>query len=185
MKNYPPNYAEEIVIGKIARSFGVKGYFKVIPLTDFPERFKNLKSVHLYSEAKQSFFKNDDGFGFEVEEAGISSDSIRLKLKGIDDKNQSDLLRGYLISIPIRERVERNANEFYYFELIDCEVFDEEGNHIGKVKQVEDFGGGDLLRISLEGTEKESYIPYRDEFILKVDKDKKRIDVRLIEGLIE
>ena len=184
MRN-PPNYEDEIVIGKVARSFGVKGFLKIIPLTDFPERFKDLKSVHLYSEAKKSFFENKDEFEFEVEEAGISSDSIRLKLRGIDDKNQSDLLRNYLISIPMEERIERDENEFYYYELVDCEVIDEKGILIGKVKMVENFGGDDLLRVALEGTGTEAYIPYRDEFIVSVDKDKKRIEVRLIEGLIE
>lgn len=181
----PPNYDDEIVIGKAARSFGVKGVLKIIPLTDFPERFKELKRVHLYSEIKKSFFENNGEYDLEVEDAGVSKDSIRLKLKGIDDKNASDLLRNYLVTVPVSEKVERNENEFYYYELIDCEVYDENGKRLGLVKMVENFGGDDLLKVALEGTENEAYIPYRDEFIVKVDKDKKRIDVRLIEGLIE
>lgn len=180
-----PNYDDEIVIGKIARSFGIKGSLKVIPLTDFPERFNKLKNVHLYSENKKEFFENENDYLFEVEESGISKDSIKLKLKGIDSKNQSDLLRGYLISIPVSERVERKANEFYYYELIDNEVYDEAGKLLGKVKVIENFGGDDLLKIRLEGKDSDVYIPYRDEFIAKVDKNKKRIDVKLIEGLIE
>ena len=180
-----PNYEEEIVIGKIAKSFGIKGFLKIIPLTDFPERFKSLKKVHLYSEVKKVFFENSGEYDFDVEEAGISSDSIRLKLKGIDDRNQSDLFRGYLVSIPIDERIEREENEHYYYELIDCEVFDEKGSLIGKVREVENFGGDDLLKVKIEESKNEAYIPYRDEFIVNVDMDKKRINVKLIEGLID
>ena len=181
-----PIYEEEIVIGKIATSFGVKGFLKVIPLTDFPERFKKLDKVHIYSELKKKFFENANGdYLFVVEEAGISSNSIRLKLQGIDNRNQSDLLRGFLISIPLSERVEREENEFYYFELIGCKVFDENDKLIGTVITVDNFGGDDLLKIRIEGKENEAYIPYRDEFIIRIDKEKKRIDTKLIEGLIE
>ena len=50
---------------------------------------------------------------------------------------------------------------------------------------IENFGGDDLLKIKLEEKGTDVYIPYRDEFIKKIDKSKKRIDVKLIEGLIE
>ncbi|MCB0721815.1 MAG: 16S rRNA processing protein RimM [Ignavibacteriae bacterium] len=180
----PPNFEDEIVIGKIARSFGVKGYLKVIQLTDFPDRYKNLKSVHLYSETRKAFFDNSGIYEFDVDETQVTPDLIKLKLKGIDSKTQSDLLRNYLVTIPLDKRVKRNKGEFYYYELINCEVYDD-GNLIGKVIMVENFGGDDLLKIKLEGKETDVYIPYRDEFIKKVDKSKKRIDVKLIEGLIE
>ena len=179
-----PVFEEEIVIGKINKSFGIKGFLKVEPLTDYIDRFLSLDKIHLYSEKKRSFFENSTGsFWFNVEDAEITRDFVKLKLVGTDDRNNSDLLRGYLITIPIEERIMREEGEHYYYELIDCDVYND-NDLIGKVKAVENYGSDDLLKIETN-EKKEVFIPYRDEFILKIDTEGKRIDVKLIEGLID
>ncbi len=40
-----------ITIGKAVKPFGVKGEMKIEPMTDFPERFKDLRRVYLVSPA--------------------------------------------------------------------------------------------------------------------------------------
>ena len=180
-----PKYEDEIVIGKIAKSFGVKGFLKVIPLTDFPERYNELKIISLYMEKSGKYTLSPDGsYGFEIEESELLPDFIKLKLSGINDKNAADSLRDNLVTIPLDERIERNEGEHYYFELIGCEVW-EENNKLGIIKAIEDFGGGDLLKVEMEGSKKVVYIPYRDEFVERIDSESKKIYVKLIDGLIE
>ncbi len=179
-----PVFEDEIVIGKVNKSFGIKGFLKVEPLTDYIDRFLNLEKIHLYSEKKNSFFENNTGsYWFYIEDVEIPRDFVKLKLEGINDRNNSDLLRGFLITIPIGERIERDEGEYYYYELIDCEVY-EGGKRIGIVKAIENYGSDDLLNIEKKN-KKEVFIPYRDEFIMKIDIEEKRIDVKLIEGLID
>lgn len=179
-----PVFEDEIVIGKINKSFGIKGFIKVEPLTDYIERFLSLDKVHLYSEKTKSFFENSSGgYWFDIETAEINQDFVKIKIEGINDRNNSDLLRGYLISIPIEDRIERDAGEFYYYELIECDVYDGD-KRLGKVKAIENYGSDDLLKIEKDD-KKEVFIPYRDEFITRIDIEGKRIDVKLIEGLID
>lgn len=180
-----PKYEDEIVIGKIAKSFGVKGFLKVIPLTDFPERYNELKIISLYQEKSGKYNLSPGGsYSFEIEELEILSDFIKLKLSGIDDKNAADSLRDNLITIPLDEKIQRNEGEHYYFELVGCEVW-EKNNKLGIISSIEDFGGGDLFKVEMNDTKKEVYIPYRNEFIEKIDSETKKIYVKLIDGLIE
>lgn len=179
-----PLFEEEIVIGKVNKSFGIKGFLKVEPLTDYIDRFLSLEKIHLYSEKKKSFFENSIGnTWFGIEDAEITQNFVKLKIEGIDDRNNSDLLRDYLITIPIKDRIKRDEGEHYYYELIDCDVYSN-NDLIGKVKAIENYGSDDLLKIETD-TKEEVFIPYRDEFIIKIDTEGKRIDVKLIEGLID
>lgn len=180
-----PIYQDEIVIGKIAKSFGVKGYLKVISLTDFPERYKELHDVHLYSEKTGRFYTNPEG-GYEIaiEDTEILTEFIKVKLKGVNDKDAADKLRDYLITLPIEDRILRDDGEHYYYEIIGYEIWDGD-DKLGVLNAIEDFGGGDLLRVVLDEPQKEVYIPYRDEFIDRIDKDSRKIYVKLIDGLIE
>lgn len=81
-----------------------------------------------------------------------------------------------------KDRVKISEGSYYFYDLIGCEVFDKD-KLIGKVKSVVNYGSGDLFNISAGG--KEILIPFRKEFINKIDTDKKRIDATLIEGFID
>lgn len=75
--------------------------------------------------------------------------------------------------------------QFYFYELVGFDVYTED-KLIGKVIAFENFGGGDLMKIKLidTGNEEETYIPYRKEFIERIDEKEKRIYVKVIEGLL-
>lgn len=180
-----PEYENEIVIGKVSKSFGVKGYLKIIPLTDFPERFKELEDIHLYSEKSGKYNSSGSNeFRFKVEDTEVLNEFIKLKLEEVNDKDSADKLRDYLVTIPIDERIERDTGEHYYYELIGCEVWDQD-KLIGNVKVIEDFGGGDLFNVELVEGGRNVYIPYRDEFVERIDLESRKIFVKLIDGLIE
>ena len=55
---------KKVVIGKIAAPHGVRGEVRIVPLTDFPERFENLKSVFLEDDSKLEveFVKHNNKF---------------------------------------------------------------------------------------------------------------------------
>ena len=106
------------------------------------------------------------------------------RLEEVNDKDSADKLRDYLVTIPIDERIERDTGEHYYYELIGCEVWDQD-KLIGNVKVIEDFGGGDLFNVELVEGGRNVYIPYRDEFVERIDLESRKIFVKLIDGLIE
>ncbi|HYH03414.1 MAG TPA: 16S rRNA processing protein RimM, partial [Bacillota bacterium] len=80
-----------IAVGEIIKVQGVKGEFKVIPLTDNPKRFGELRRV---------FFKDSAGSLQELYIQGyrLFKEYVLLKIKGIDDMTAAETLgRGYLL----------------------------------------------------------------------------------------
>lgn len=178
-----PDPDKFISIGKIVRPIGIKGNLKVIYLTDFPERFKDLKSVFLFDERKNSFYSRSgmDGYEFIISSQKSFGKYLNLKLEGYDNINEVSGLINLIIMIDEKDRVKIDKGSFYYYELTGSEFYDK-GRFLGKVKSVVNYGSGDLFNVEING--KEVLIPFLKEFIVNVDTDKKRIDADLIEGFL-
>ena len=77
---------------------------------------------------------------------------------------------------------ENEKNTYYFSDLINCEIIDQNSNYIGKVITVEDYPAQRTLRIKTEG--KDVLIPFVNAFIKNVDIENKKIYVNIIEGML-
>ena len=68
-------------IGQIVNSYGIKGFLKVVPFTDNVKRFDDLKTIYIEKNKKLS--------EIEIEEVKYHKNLVLLKLKGIDDINDT------------------------------------------------------------------------------------------------
>jgi 16S rRNA processing protein RimM len=71
------------------------------------------------------------------------------KFDGIVDRNAAEALRGALIEVERAALPPLEDGEYYYADLIGLTCFSEEGETIGSVLAVENYGAGDLLDIEL------------------------------------
>ncbi len=174
-----------IFIGKITKTIGIKGAVKVILLTDFPERFLKLKEVQLFDENTNELLINvntkDNVFGiFDVQ---LFNSFVRISIKGYESIETVTPLLSSLICIDEKKRVKLPKGQHYYYEMIGCEVY-ESDKLLGTVTKIDNFGCSDILFIkSVKGNE--LMIPLLKEFIIKIDIKNKKIDVKLLEGLID
>jgi 16S rRNA processing protein RimM len=83
--------------------------------------------------------------------------------------------------IPEKNRVILEDGSFYFYELINAEVF-EKDELLGKVLSVQNYGSGDLINV--KHNDKEILIPLNKEFIKKIDIANKRVEVELIDGFL-
>jgi 16S rRNA processing protein RimM len=163
---------------------GIKGFLKITPFTDFPERFLKLKRVYLFDERKSLFTLNpNDEFEFRIEKCEVTSSHITIKFEGINSKEEAAKFVNYEILIPEDERLSLPKGKYFHYEIIGFDVY--YGNDLlGRLEKIDNYGSHDLLNVkSSEG--KEILIPYRDEFVKKIDAGQKRIDVELIEGFLD
>ncbi len=174
-----------IFIGKITKPVGVKGLLKVIPLTDFPERFLKLKDVFIFNESLNKLVINSktDKKLFKIKDVSLFSNYIKLKLDGYDDINEISNYINKLICIDEKKKVKLPKGLYYYYEIIGCIVHEGE-NILGEVIRIDNFGSSDILFVKTSKGN-EVMIPLLKEFVKKIDVIKKRIDVALIEGLID
>ncbi|MDQ3193959.1 MAG: ribosome maturation factor RimM [Bacteroidota bacterium] len=179
-----PEVKNFIAIGKIVKTIGIKGNLKIIPLTDFPERYNDLRKAILYDEKENKFFKNSDfgSYDFEVSECKVLKDYINLKFQNFNSIESARELIDKVLMIDEKHRIRLEEGSYYLYELVDADVFNK-GENIGKVISLLNYGSGDLFNVRYK--EKEILIPFRDEFVKSVDIEKKRIDVDLIDGFLD
>ena len=82
---------EYFEVGQIVNTFGIKGFVKVKPFTDDMERFEELKSVLVV--------KNKELIEMQIEEVKYRQTVVLLKLKGVDNMNDAEKLKGCYLKI--------------------------------------------------------------------------------------
>lgn len=164
-----------IAIGEIVAPHGHRGTVRVLPLTDFPERFLNMDSV--------TIFKDGQGKQYTVESAKRHQQFILLTLAEIKDMNAADFLRGTVIKVPREEAAPLPAGRYYVFDVIGLEVRSEDGRHLGTVDAVFQTGANDVYSI-VQPDGREILIPALKEVVLEIDVPGRRMVVRLPAGLL-
>lgn len=159
----------DIVIGKVATVFGVKGELKIHPLTDFPNRFSLLKEVCLR--------KGTDELYYEIEKVRYGKDIVFLKLKTIDDRSAAEYLRGYEVAIPLSQRAELPKDHFYVEDLIGMEVVNLQGDSLGTICEILQSSANDVY------VTESAMIPALHQIVKKVDLDNRKMWVNEVEGL--
>lgn len=83
------------------------------------------------------------------------------RLEGVADRDAAEALRGSLIEVERDALPPLDEGEYYHADLIGLTCFSEDGETIGSVVGVENYGAGDLLEIELVDGGR-SLIPFRD-----------------------
>lgn len=128
---------QKILIGKIVAPQGIRGEVRVQSFADKPTDFKTLSVV-------SNRFSSAD---FQFVRAVPNSNVVIAKIRGVDDRNAAETLRGTELF------VERSAlpdlqseNVFYQADLIGFEVVRDNKN-IGTVVGFQNFGAGDIIEL--------------------------------------
>lgn len=106
-----------------------------------------------------------------------------MRFEGYGDRNAAETLHGSVLEVGRDEVPPAEEGSWYWFELTGCCCFDEALGEIGTVVDVVEDGGGLLLELKAEG--KRLLVPFVRAFLVQVDTEAGRIDLRLPEGLVE
>ncbi len=162
-------------IGQIVNSYGIKGFFKVVPFTDNITRFDDLKNI--YIEKNKKLEKK------EIEEVKYHKNLVLLKIKGIDDINDTEQYKNCYLKID-RKNAAKLPEDFYFItDIIGIEVFTEDGELLGNVIDVFPTGSNDVYVVKDE-LGKQILLPAIGDVVKKVDIISKKMTVKLIAGLI-
>lgn len=162
-------------IGQIVNTYGIKGFVKVVPFTDNINRFENLDEVYLQTKNGLETF--------EIEEVKYSKNTVLLKLKGVDDINIAEKYRNCYLKIDRKNAVELPEDTYFIVDLLDCEVYTDEGEILGSVTDVYPTGSNDIYVVKNKQG-KQVLLPAISQVIKEVDVKNKKITVHLLDGLI-
>lgn len=160
-----------LVVGKILNTHGLKGELKIKNLSDFDRFYKGSK---LYIEYKNNMIE------VYVDSVKDYDNLILVTFKGLNDINLVEKYKNSYLWIDKLNLDKLDNDEYYYYELKGLPVYNEEGKLRGSVVEVREIPQGEMLVV--KNGSKNSFIPFRKEFIKEVLKDK--IIIHEIEGLI-
>ncbi len=188
MEKQPADQSDRATVARILRPHGRRGEVACEILSDFPQRFKDLKFVEL----------RRDGGSFSrrvaVRSCWLSQSrggQAIFLFEGSDSINDAEKLVGLDVQIPLAERAALPAGSYYITDLVGCEVREssasspggELGAMIGNVRDVQMTGGTPILVV--DSPRGELLVPLAQEICVRVDTVARAIDVVLPEGLLD
>ena len=166
-----------IAVAKIVKSRGLRGEMVAEILTDFHKRFDALENI-------VALLPNGERQNLKIEGFRFQKNRILLKFAEIETVEAAETLRDAEICIPESEAVALEDDEFYDWQLENCQVTSIEGEQIGLVKELMRTGGTEILVVA-GANEKDFLIPFAKTICTEVDIENKTIRVDLPEGLLE
>lgn len=161
-------------VGQIVNTYGIKGFVKVVPLVDNNNQFKSFKTLYIQNKkCTQELF---------VEEVKFSKNLVLLKFNGIDTIEQAENLRNYYLQAK-RSDIKLEKGAYFIVDLIGLEVYTEEGELLGILKEVLQPGANDVYVVEDE-TNKQILLPVIPDVIKNIDIEGRKVIVKLMAGLI-
>jgi 16S rRNA processing protein RimM len=157
-------------VGRVDRPWGLQGHIKVLPLTDFPERFEPGARVYIA------------GVERSVRECRWQSGRVYLRVSGVDAVEDAEGLRGRLIEVPANDRPTFDEGEYYISDIEGCVVRTVAGNELGTVAEVLTPGANDVWVVRRAGR-RDVLVPAIHDVVKEIDIDARVLIVDLPEGL--
>lgn len=169
-----------IEFGKIVNTHGIKGEVKIYPYTDNLEAILKLKSIYLGNEISE----NESGKEMiKVKSIKIHKNMFIAMLENIDSMEKAEKLKDKYVFKELEKAEDLEEDEYYVKDLIGLNVYLEDGEEFGIVKDVMNTGANDIYTISTK-SHGEVLIPAIKDVVKKIDIENKKIYISLMEGLI-
>jgi len=147
-----------IQVGRVAGAFGVRGEVRITSFTAEPTALVDYKAL----------LREDGSPALTLISGRDAKGSIVARAKEIETREQAEALRGLKLYIPRAALPAPDEDEFYVTDLIGLAVVTAEGEPLGTVKAVQDFGAGDLLEITPPEGGSTWYLPFTREAVPEV-----------------
>jgi len=155
-----------MAMGRVAGSYGVRGWIKVAPGGGVAASLADAKEWWVGEQS------------YQVTEARIHSSTVVAKLDGIETREQALELKGAQVSMAREALPDPGAGHYYLVDLVGLEVLNEQGEGLGTVKQWLTNGAQDVMEVAGPGVKGGTrLIPWVSVVVKEVDLVAKRIVV--------
>ena len=162
-------------IGVITSTHGLKGEVKVFPTTDDVNRFKKLKKCILRT--------NKGDIEVEKNSCKFFKNMVILSFKEFKDINEIEKYKNCELYVKREDAMPLDEDEFYIADVIGMEVY-EDDTKLGELDDVIQTGANDVFVVKLLDS-KELLIPVIKQCVLDIDYEERRVNVKLMKGMLD
>jgi 16S rRNA processing protein RimM len=175
------------MLAHLVRPQGRHGEILAEILTDFPERFSERKRLFLVlpENAPSHAAKNQLPREVTLEHHWLHKGRVVFKFAGVDSIEAAENLRGLDVAIPAEERAPLADGSVYISDLIGCEVVDVDSAEPKLIGTIDDVDRNASLLVVNGSSGTELLIPFVQAYLVEVNLEAKRIEMRLPPGLLD
>ena len=140
---------KRVALAAVAGAHGVKGEVRLKLFSDSAASLARHRNVYVGGVQRRLLFARNGG------------KTTIARFEGVTDRSAAEALRGSLVEVDRSALPPLEEGEYYHADLVGLPTVDRNGQPVGTVAAVENFGAGDLLEIELPNG-KRSLIPYRE-----------------------
>ncbi len=155
-----PEKTELVLLGRVTGVHGLKGEVKIAAYTSAPG------DIVAYGALTSA-----DGRSFHISAIrSVKDGAVIAAVRGVSTRDDAEKLRGTDLyvsraALPPPE----GDDEYYHSDLIGLNAVSPDGETIGKIIAVHNFGAGDLLEVRFEGERQAQLIPFENSHVPRID----------------
>jgi 16S rRNA processing protein RimM len=163
-------------LGRIGGAHGLTGALRVRPDNPESEALGTLRQLILEHSGVSR--------GYELREARrLNRTMFRVVLEGVASPEAADALRGAIVMVPANHLPRPAAGEFYYHEIVGCEVVTTTGERVGVVEETFSTGANDVW--SVRDGAREVLVPVIEDVVKAIDMVARRVTIESVPGLLD
>ncbi len=166
-----------LLIGKLVKSYGLKGLLKANFYIDDFNELKNFTQFYIKDKKSSNGYKE-----INFSDIRLSNLGIIIEVAGCADRTQADLLRGVELFIDEDELPKLKKDSYYIKDLLDLDVYYKD-NLFGKVYNIFETANKNMLMIK-NSNGKEVVVPFENKYVEKVELTDKRVIIKDIDDLL-
>ncbi len=162
--------------GTVLKPKGLKGEVKVLPVTDYPERFLERKAYFIGKTG-------DNAVVGKVVRASLSRGFAWLFFEGIESREQAEAICGMNLYIEEQDLMAMPQGRAYLHDLIGLAVLDGSGREAGVVTDVLAMPAHEVYEVTMSGG-RIVLLPAIEEFIEEIDTERRLMVVPRFEEFL-
>ena len=165
----PSKDSPGLEVGRVSKAHGITGELRIVPHWESSDALEQVRELWLTLK--------DQRTAYAVERARAVPRAYLVKLRGVDDRNAAEALRGARIFVSRHSFPSTVDDEFYWVDLIGMDVINREQVSLGHVAGLIDTGVHSVLRVKRDGAADEVLIPFVAAYVDAVDQAARQIRV--------
>ena len=169
-----PGDDERVLLGEIGAAQGLKGEVRIRSYT------QDQAAITSYGA-----LEDEGGRVVEIESLRVTPKALIARVKGVTTREGAEALNGTKLYVPRDRLPEREEEEWYHAELIGLAAVDRQGEPIGTVVAIQNFGAGDLIEVKPTSGGATMFLPFTRDTVPEIDVEGGRLTLVPPEGLFE
>ncbi|MGD9944615.1 MAG: ribosome maturation factor RimM [Burkholderiaceae bacterium] len=174
-----PLPADAVIVGRVEGAWSIRGALRIAPYGDASDSVLTVSRRWWLRRPAPAAGER----AFDVASARRHSGAIVAQLRGVDDRDAAQALKGAEVLVSRADFPSLAADEYYWVDLVGCEVVNPAGETLGVVTGLDDHGAHAILRVrdsaanTTPNADKavERLIPFVPAYIVDVDLGARRI----------